>query len=189
MRGRVRLHSGGISPSEVRLTRRGASERGTAPGKDIRDFRPDRARRCVYCGAEALASGRYCGPCERDRTIVRECKALLREAGLPPLGTVVSVGSPYSKKRRSAVEAQRRLDQRAKRSGRPVPRIPTPRASSHGVTRRTILAKPKTHGSNASKAKATKAQPGRTWSVHSVKSSSVCPECFTERSSAGTCAC
>lgn len=36
MRGRVRLHSGGIAPGEVRLRKRGASERKTAPITDLR---------------------------------------------------------------------------------------------------------------------------------------------------------
>ena len=70
-RSKVRLHSGGISPSEVRLRRRGASEKKTAPGRDIRDIAPDPGPRfCRHCGSELLAQGKrfcpFCGTASGD---------------------------------------------------------------------------------------------------------------------------
>lgn len=186
MRGRVRLHSGGISPSEVRLRRRGASERRTAPGEDIRDFRPDLVQRCKYCNAETASADKYCKACMQDRAIVRETKALLRQEGLPPLGTQVPAGTPFSKKRRKAMEAQRRLDKRAKGAGLPSPRIPAPRTTEKKIAPK--VAAP-TRVRAMPRVKPTVKASGSNWSVSSVKSSSVCSNCFTERSVTGSCAC
>ena len=49
-RSRVTLHSGGATVRNKRLTGVKASERATAPGKDIRDIGPDKGpRKCRAC--------------------------------------------------------------------------------------------------------------------------------------------
>lgn len=110
-RSRVRLHSGGISPGQVRLRKRGASEKATAPGHDIRDVEPDKGpKMCRNCGKPV---GRpravHCDSCLTDTKLVREVRAELKQLGLPPLGRTVPRGAPMSKKRRQAEAALHRL--------------------------------------------------------------------------------
>lgn len=115
-RSRVRLHSGGISPSEVRLRRRGASEKATAPGRDIRDIGPDKGpRRCKHCDKPIARPDRSrCDACISDQNSVREVRLELKRLGLPPLGVAAPKGSPYFKKRRQAEAALARLRKKSK---------------------------------------------------------------------------
>lgn len=132
-RSKVRLHSGGISPSEVRLRRRGASEKKTAPGRDIRDIGPDRGPRlCRHCGTPFPTQGRLkCETCLGDRHLVADVKRELARLKQPPLGTKVPKGSPLSKKRRQAEAALDRMRQRkAKTAKRRAPNKPPAQASA-----------------------------------------------------------
>jgi hypothetical protein len=116
MKGRVRLHSGGIGTSEVRLARRGASERKTAPGRDIRDIGPDNGRRlrvCRNCNAAFPGPGSYCPSCTLDRDIVSAARKRLKAQNQPGLSTAVGPGAPFGKVRRKAAAAADRLAQRA----------------------------------------------------------------------------
>lgn len=110
-RGRVLLHSGGISPAEVRLRRRGASEKATAPGRDIRDIGPDKGP--TWCRICSKPVGRprvvHCDACIADKRLVKEVRAELKRLGLPPLGKTVAKSAPMSKKRRRAEAALQRL--------------------------------------------------------------------------------
>lgn len=110
-RSKVTLHSGGISPSAVRLRRRGASQKRTAPGRDIRDIGPDKGpRRCKNCENPVARPGRsQCDSCLSDQHLVREVRRELKRLGLPPLGVAAPKGSPYFKKRRQAEAALARL--------------------------------------------------------------------------------
>lgn len=160
VRGRVRLHGGGISPGEVRLRGRGASERKTPPGEDIRDIGPEVPRRCRTCGDNAYAPSRDCGRCMEDLSIVQEVSKVLSRNHQPPLGAGTAAGSGYRKHRAKAQKAQERIDQRRRRNGLP----PAPvkrrvRADADGRKR-----------------------PART----KVK---VCPVCFTQRARSGDCLC
>ena len=115
---RVRLHAGGIPMSEVRLARRGASERRTAPGRDIRDVGPDkgpRSRTCRCCAAAFLGRGPYCGPCTTDREIVRSAVAKLKAVNQPGVNARTQDGAAYGKVRKKAEAARRRLDERAEK--------------------------------------------------------------------------
>jgi len=115
-RSKVRLHSGGISPADVRLRRRGASEKGTAPGRDIRDIGPDKGpRKCRVCGKPLQAAERArCSGCISDEKLVRLVRRELARLGEPPLGVTVPAGSPWFKKRRQAEAALARLKKTAK---------------------------------------------------------------------------
>lgn len=120
MQGRVRLHSGGIGMSDVRLARRGASERKTAPGRDIRDLGPDRGprlRECRNCKAAFPGRGTYCPSCTVDRDIIRAAREQLKAAKEPGLSSSVKPGAPYGKLRRKAAAASERLAKRAGQSG------------------------------------------------------------------------
>lgn len=110
-RTRVRLHSGGISPGQVRLRQRGASEKATAPGRDIRDLGPDKGpKMCRNCGKPvARPRAVHCDRCLADTKLVREVRAELKRLRLPPLGKTVSKGGPMWKKRRRAEAALQRL--------------------------------------------------------------------------------
>lgn len=118
-RSRVRLHSGGISPSQVRLRRKGASEKATAPGRDIRDIVPDKEpRKCRICSSQvARPRAVKCDRCTEDEQLVKKVRRSLARRGLPPLGAPVPKGSPLSKKRLMAEAAQKRLQVRGTRSG------------------------------------------------------------------------
>ena len=120
MKGRVRLHSGGIGTSEVRLARRGASERKTAPGRDIRDIGPDRGSRlraCRNCNAAFPGPGSYCPTCTLDRDIVSAARKQLKAMNQPGLTATVGPGAPYGKLRRKAAAAMDRLAARATKPG------------------------------------------------------------------------
>lgn len=109
-RSKVRLHSGGISPGQVRLRKRGASEKATAPGLDIRDIGPDRGPKpCRICAKPiGRPRGVRCDGCIADEAFVKEVRRELARLGLPKLGTKVAKGSPMSKRRRQAeTELQR----------------------------------------------------------------------------------
>ena len=110
-RSKVRLHSGGISPSEVRLRRRGSSEKATAPGRDIRDIGPDQGPRpCRICSKPVETRGRVrCRTCIEDESLVQLVRQELKSQGLPPLGATVPDGVPYAKKRRRAEAALARM--------------------------------------------------------------------------------
>jgi len=112
-RSKVRLHSGGISPSEVRLRRRGASEKKTAPGRDIRDIAPDPGPRfCRHCGTPFPNPAKpECHTCLPDRKLIDEVKRELARQKQPPLGVTMPPGSPYAKKRRQAEAALERIRQ------------------------------------------------------------------------------
>ena len=116
--GRVRLHSGGISAGLVRLSRRGASERRTAPGTDINEGRGPDTLECGWCGSRKGIVGtprrRRCGPCLTDETTVQGAKQALKDANQPPLTAPVPDGAPYGKARRRGLAAQDRLDARKK---------------------------------------------------------------------------
>lgn len=113
-RSRVRLHSGGISPGEVRLRRRGASEKATAPGRDIRDIGPDRGPRlCRVCTTPLQpGEGARCLQCVADERLVRDVRRELARLGLPPLGSKVPSGGPMSKRRALAEKALARMRKR-----------------------------------------------------------------------------
>ncbi len=114
-RSRVRLHSGGISPGLVRLRKRGASERATAPGRDIRDIGPDKGPKSCRICAESVVRPRSarCDGCIADETLVKEVRRALARLGLPPLGKAVPLASPMSKKRRRAEAALQRLGRKS----------------------------------------------------------------------------
>ena len=110
-RGRVTLHSGGATVKNKRLTGVRASERATAPGKDIRDIGPERGpKQCRVCSKPV---GRlravHCESCLSDQRLIKEVRAELKRLGLPRLGVAVPKGSPMSKKRKQAEAALRRL--------------------------------------------------------------------------------
>ena len=161
-RSRVRLHSGGISPGQVRLRKGGASEKGTAPGRDIRDIGPDRGpgkgpRACRSCGKPVVKDrGVRCERCLADDRLVKEVRRKLAELGLPPLGKTVAKSSPLWRKRTQAEAALRRLG-KSSDSARPRPPVPAETRTS------------------ASRAPATKT------------SSRTCPRCFMALPSTGQC--
>lgn len=117
MRGRVRLHGGGISPAEVRLRGPGASERKTAPGKDIRDIGPEVPRRCRSCGGRGYAPLRECGACLEDLQIIREVTDLLRKHRQPPLSKDPGPRSGYRKARNRGTQAEGRINKRRRQNG------------------------------------------------------------------------
>lgn len=160
MRGRVRLHSGGI-PGEVRLRGRGASERKTAAGKDIRDIGPKVPRKCRSCGGRAYAPLRECGPCLEDRRVIREVAALLRKHGQPPPSADAGPGSGYRKARKRGRQAEERINKRRRQNGMP-PRRPGRRLASPPLPRPAAK------------------------SVRAVKT---CQQCFTQKSASGACLC
>src|SRR4051794_10885723 len=110
-RSKVRLHSGGISPGQVRLRRAGASEKATAPGRDIRDIRPDKGPTpCRMCGKPVgRPRGVPCDGCIADEALVKAVRRELARLGLPPLGKTIPRGSPMAKKRKRAQAALERL--------------------------------------------------------------------------------
>src|SRR4051794_33198237 len=98
--GRVQLNSGGLSPGQVCLSRRGASERPTSRGSDIRDAKPEARKRektCSWCGSTkgVVLVGRRnrCGKCRSDGAVVAEAKAKLQSLGAGVLGAPES-GDP-----------------------------------------------------------------------------------------------
>lgn len=110
-RAQVTLHSGGSTVRNKRLTGVRASERATAPGKDIRDGGPDRGpRKCRNC-SKPVGRPRavHCDSCPADRVLLKNVRAELKRLGLPPLGKPVPKGSPLSKKRKQAEVALQRL--------------------------------------------------------------------------------
>lgn len=127
-RSKVRLHSGGISPADVRLRRRGASEKATAPGRDIRDIGPDKGpHRCRLCSKPLQTAERArCAQCLSDEKLVRLVRKELARLGEPPLGTKVPPGSPWFRKRRRAEAAMARLAKLKKAAGRDSPRKKKP---------------------------------------------------------------
>lgn len=110
-RSRVTLHSGGATVRNKRLTGVKASERATAPGKDIRDIGPDKGpRKCRACSKPiGRLRGVHCESCLSDQKLVKEVRAELKRLNLPRLGVAVPKGSPMSKKRKQAEAALRRL--------------------------------------------------------------------------------
>lgn len=117
--GRVRLQAGGVSPGEVRLSRRGASEKLTPAGTDIRDVKPDSGRRektCSWCGstkAVILVKRRNrCGKCRHDQALVAKAKAALQDMGASVLGAPGSSDPVEVQVRKTGVEAQERLEKR-----------------------------------------------------------------------------
>ena len=110
-RSRVTLHSGGATVRNKRLTGVKASERATAPGKDIRDIGPDRGpKRCRVCSKPVgRLRGVHCESCHSDQKLIKEVRAELKRLNLPRLGVAVPKGSPMSKKRKQAEAALRRL--------------------------------------------------------------------------------
>lgn len=114
-RSRVTLHSGGATVKSKRLTGVRASERATAPGRDIRDIGPERgARKCRTC-SKPVGRPRavHCEACLSERKLIKEVRAELKRLGLPRLGIVVPKGSPMGKKRRQAEAALQRLGKSA----------------------------------------------------------------------------
>lgn len=158
---RVRLHGGGISPAEVRLRGRGASERKTAPGKDIRDVGPEVPRKCRSCGGHAYAPLRECGPCLEDLRIIREVTALLRKHSQPPLGKDPGSRNGYRKARARGLQAEDRINKRRRQNGK------QPRRGG----RRNVLSAP---------GERTK---------RSDRRGKTCEGCFTEKSMSGACLC
>jgi hypothetical protein len=122
--GRVRLHSGGISPGQVRLGQRGASER-LRPAADDINFgdRGQSAAVCGLCGSSRKVDPslrpRRCAPCRADEQQVAVAAEKLRKAGQPPLGSRVPDGTSHAKVRRAGEVARARLAER--RKARPVP--------------------------------------------------------------------
>ena len=110
-RSRVTLHSGGATVKNKRLTGVRASERATAPGKDIRDIGPDRGpKRCRVCSKPVgRLRGVHCESCLSDQKLIKEVRAELKRLGLPRLGVAVPKGSPMLKKRKQAEAALQRL--------------------------------------------------------------------------------
>jgi len=128
-RGRVTLHSGGATVKNKRLTGVRASERATAPGKDIRDIGPERGpKQCRVCSKPV---GRlravHCESCLSDQRLIKEVRAELKRLGLPRLGVAVPKGSPMSKKRKQAEAALQRLGKGTTlaRSGTPASKATT----------------------------------------------------------------
>ena len=95
----------------MRLRRRGASEKGTAPGRDIRDIGPDKGpRKCRVCDKPLQTAERArCSGCIGDEKLVKLVRRELARLGEPPLGANVPAGSPWFKKRRHAEAALARL--------------------------------------------------------------------------------
>ena len=138
MKGRVRLHAGGIPTSDVRLSSRGASERRTAPGRDIRDVGPDQGPRrstCRNCSAVFLGPGSYCAPCATDREILRSAAAKLKAAGRPGVEARTQDGAAYAKVRKKAQAARHRLDGRGGK-------VPSGVARGPRVAKRTARSTP-----------------------------------------------
>ncbi len=94
-RSRVTLHSGGATVRNKRLTGVKASERATAPGKDIRDIGPDKGpRKCRACSKPiGRLRGVHCESCLSDQKLVKEVRAELKRLNLPRLGVAVPKGS------------------------------------------------------------------------------------------------
>lgn len=102
------------------LARGGASERKTAPGRDIRDLGPDRGLRlrgCRNCKAAFPGPATYCPSCTVDRDIIRAAREQLKAVKEPGLSTLLKPGAPYGKLRRKAAAASERLAKRAGQSG------------------------------------------------------------------------
>lgn len=110
-RSRVTLHSGGVTVRNKRLTGVKASERATAPGKDIRDIGPDRGpRKCRACSNPVgRPRAAHCDSCLADQQLVKAVRAELKRLGLPRLGAAAAKGSPMWKKRKQAEAALQRL--------------------------------------------------------------------------------
>lgn len=123
-RSRVRLHSGGISPAEVRLRRRGASEKATAPGRDIREIGPDKGpRKCRTCDKPLQVAERVrCSTCLADEKLIKTVRRELARLGEPPLGAKAASGSPWFRKRRQAEAAL------ARQKKRPAPQVTSKRS-------------------------------------------------------------
>lgn len=100
----------------MRLRPTGASEKATAPGKDIRDIGPERvSNRCGTCGRVVPDDKRRtCTKCRSDEAIVTEVRRELKRLGLPDLGQKTEACTPYSKKRQKAEAAMARM-KKAKR--------------------------------------------------------------------------
>lgn len=160
MRGRVRLHGGGISPAEVRLRGRGASERKTAPGKDIRDIGPESPRRCRACGNRAYAPLRECGACLEDLRIIGEVNALLHKHGQPALDVDPGPRSGYRKVRTRGMQAEDRINKRRRANGMP------PRNSRRGGR-----------------------LPAGGALEKANRREKTCQTCFTQKSRSGACLC
>lgn len=116
---RVRLHSGGISPGQVRLGRRGASERLRAPCDDINSAdRSQTAAVCGWCGTSRQVDPslrpRRCSACRADEQQVAAAAAKLKGAGLQPLQARVPDGTRLAKVRRQGDAARARLAERRK---------------------------------------------------------------------------
>lgn len=121
--GRVRLHSGGISPGQVRLGRRGASEALRAARDDVNSRNQGQsAAFCGWCGStrkvDPSQRPHRCAPCRADEQQVAGA-AKLRLAGQPPLGSRASDGGSHGKVRRAGEQARARLAGRGK--ARPAP--------------------------------------------------------------------
>lgn len=119
---RVRLHSGGISTGEVRLRNRGASERKTAPGKDIRDYTFDDlgVQRCALCGVAATIPGKRlvrCPQCLNDEEIVKKAHRKLAAMGYRGLDATIPAGTAGRRLQRTALAAQVRLAERKRMRG------------------------------------------------------------------------
>lgn len=183
MRGRVRLHAGGISPGEVRLRRRGASERGTAPGKDIRDISPlagvqlrsEVRAPCKNCGTD-VAGYKHCEPCRTDRRIVMAARKTLKEVGVPDLDKTAAPGSPHMKTRRKGLAALRRLEERRNKGIRRA-RVKGKAAPATWATDRSRTAARVSSDTNSTKLSPSNLVPH------------LCPYCFIQLPSSRKCDC
>lgn len=119
MKGRVRLHSGGISPGEVRLRPKGATARKTAPGKDIRDyeFEDPGAKLCGACGGNQTVTGATQPRCVKrrsDEATIRKAKKVLSTLGVRSLDVPIPNGAPGASTQRKALAARARIAGRRK---------------------------------------------------------------------------
>ncbi len=84
-RPRVRLHGGGISPGQVRRRKRVASEKATAPLRDIRDIGPGQGtgnvlKPCRICGRPVVKRrAARCDGCLADDWLVKDVRRKLAE--------------------------------------------------------------------------------------------------------------
>ena len=111
----VRLNAGALTAAQVRMGRRGASERLRPPGDDINasDGADDRLV-CALCGGVKgvdTSRPRRCDPCRADEQAVRAAAARLKAAGQPPLGRG-SNNADFAKVRKQGEAARTRLAER-----------------------------------------------------------------------------
>ncbi len=111
---RVRLNAGALTAGQLRVGRRGPSERIRPPGEDV-NYGSSRDERlvCGWCGSRNLDASRprRCSTCRTDQATVREATARLAAARLPPLGAKAP-GDAYLKIRRRGDQARARLAER-----------------------------------------------------------------------------